>query len=117
MPAPPELPIALPEPAPGAQVDRLATHLEVAQRDALEAEQMLETGIPFRTASRFGWPGQVARTAVLRLLRPYANFATRAHRQHLQSTIRVLDYLRRLDAEIAPLRGARPGGDRANDAP
>jgi polysaccharide pyruvyl transferase WcaK-like protein/glycosyltransferase involved in cell wall biosynthesis len=119
MPPPPEPVIAVAEPAlpPSAPVDLLAEHLELAQRDALEAELMLVTGIPFRTSSRFGWLGQLLRTAVLRLLRPYANFATRAHRQHLQSTMRVLEYLRRLDAEIAPLRGARRGGDRGSDAP
>ncbi len=116
-PPPPQPAAAGPEPLlPGsAVVDLLTEQLDLAQRDAVEAEHMLVTGIPLRTPSRFGWPGQLLRTAVLRLLRPYAHFEARAHRQHLQSTMRVLECLRRLDAEISPLRRAHPGRDRGAD--
>jgi hypothetical protein len=100
------------EPAlPPAVVELFAEELELAQRDAAEAEQRLVAGIPFRTPSRFGWPGQLLRTAVLRLLRPYATFEASAHRQHLHSTMRVLEYLRRLDAEMSPLRGPYRAGE------
>ena len=68
---------------------------------------MLVTGISFRTSSRFGWPGQLLRTAVLRLLRPYAHFEARYHQRHLQSTTRVIECLRRLDAEMSSLRPYR----------
>jgi glycosyltransferase involved in cell wall biosynthesis len=98
-------------PASG-MVPLLAEQLELAKRDAAEAEQMLVTGIPFRTPSRFGWPGQLLRTAVLRLLRPYAHFEARAHLQHLHSTMRVLECLRRLDAAISPPPSARDERDR-----
>jgi glycosyltransferase involved in cell wall biosynthesis len=93
-------------------VPPLAEQLELAKRDAAEAEQMLVIGIPFRTPSRFGWPGQLLRTAVLRLLRPYAHFEARAHLQHLHSTMRVLEYLRRLDAAISQPQSARDERDR-----
>jgi len=99
----------LPDPA---AIDRLADDLERAQRDAAEAEQMLVAGIPFRTSSRFGWPGQLLRTAVLRLLRPYAHFEARAHRHHLQSTMRVLEGLRRLCAEVSSRRDSRERSER-----
>ncbi len=77
--SPPPEPEPVPEPAPPepALIDLLAGELELAQREAAEAERMLVTGIPFRTSSRFGLPGQLLRTAVLRLLRPYAHFEAR----------------------------------------
>jgi hypothetical protein len=111
VPPQPEAVTARDEPGlpPQAVVDELADELELAARDAAEAEQMLVTGIPFRTPSRFGWPGRLLRTAVLRLIRPYAHFEVRAHQQHLHSTMRVVECLRRLDAAISALRGTRPG--------
>lgn len=114
VPLPPQTVTAVAEPVvpPAAVVDLLAEQLELAQRDAVEAGQMLATGIPFRTHSRFGWPGQLLRAAVLRLLRPHANFEARAHEQHLQSTLRVLECLRRLDGEMSSLRSAQSGRDR-----
>ena len=39
-------------------------------------------------------PGQLLRTAVLRLIRPYIHFEARAHRHHLQSTQRIIECLR-----------------------
>lgn len=110
---PPPQPVTVPEPKrPLPALVDLAEQLELAQRDVVEAEHMLETGIPFRTPSRFGWPGRLLRTAVLRLLRPYSHFEATAHRQHLQATLRVLDCLRRLDAEVSPLRSASASRDR-----
>jgi hypothetical protein len=81
-----------PEATPG--VEALLDQLNLAERAAAEADDMLAGGIPFATPSRFGWPGQVVRTAVLRLIRPYVNFEIRAHRQHLQSTQRIIESLR-----------------------
>jgi hypothetical protein len=92
-------------PAKKAEVEARVAHRQVG---LAEAEQMLVTGIPFRTPSRFGWPGRLLRTAVLRLIRPYAHFEVRAHQQHLHSTMRVVECLRRLDAAISALRGTRP---------
>jgi hypothetical protein len=107
--SPPPEPQAVPEPAPPepALIDLLADELELAQREAAEAERMLVTGISFRTSSRFGWPGQLLRTAVLRLLRPYAHFEARYDQRHLQSTTRVIECLRRLNAEISSVRPYR----------
>ncbi|MEP6916095.1 MAG: hypothetical protein ABJC89_10635, partial [Acidobacteriota bacterium] len=98
--------LAAPEPivAHAAMVDRLADELDHAHRDATAAEQMLIAGIPFATHSRFGWPGQLVRAAVLRMVRPYVHFEARAHRQHLQSTLRTLECLRRLQAEMSTVR-------------
>jgi hypothetical protein len=87
---------------PHATIDLLAEELELAHSEAIGAERMLISGIPFATHSRFGWPGQLLRWAVLRVVRPYAHFEARAHRQHLQSTLRTLECLRRLRGEIAP---------------
>src|SRR5918992_4967837 len=53
-----------------------------------------DCAIPFGTPSRFGWPGQLVRTAMLRLIRPYVHFDARAHRLHLQSTRRIIEWLR-----------------------
>jgi hypothetical protein len=36
----------------------------------------------------------VVRTAMMRLIRPYAHFERRAQRQHLQSTQRIIECLR-----------------------
>jgi len=90
--------------SPPVEVERLAELLELAERDALIAGQMIAGGIPVSTPSRFGWPGRLLRTAVLRILRPYATFAASADQQHVQSTMRVLEVLRRLEGEVARLR-------------
>lgn len=103
-PPPPPTPEELP-PAPaddasvratddGVDIEALCEQLQLAARDATEADSMLTGGIPFRTPSRFGWPGQLLRTAVLRLMRPYVHFEARAHRHHLQSTQRIIECLR-----------------------
>ena len=77
-----------------AAIEALCAELHLAERDAAEAESMLTDGIPFGTRSRFGWPGQLLRTAVLRMIRPYVHFDARAHRLHLQSTQRIIESLR-----------------------
>jgi glycosyltransferase involved in cell wall biosynthesis len=68
-----------------------------AKSEALEAERLLTDGITYRTPSRFGWPGRLARSAVLRILRPYINFSARIHHHHLRATQHLLDSLRSLD--------------------
>lgn len=91
------LPVAEPEAPVSHQdiaIEALREALALAERDAVAADSLLAGGIPFREPSRFGWPGQILRTAVLRLMRPYINFEARAHRQHLQSTQRLIECLR-----------------------
>ncbi|HYN03367.1 MAG TPA: glycosyltransferase [Vicinamibacteria bacterium] len=68
-----------------------------AERETLEAEMLLSDGITYRTHSRFGWPGRVVRTAVLRLLRPYVQHSTRVHQHHLKATQEMLDRVRSLE--------------------
>jgi hypothetical protein len=75
-------------------LEALREQLELADRAAAEAGDMLTGGIPFRTPSRFGWPGRLLRSAVLRLIRPYVHFEARAHRHHLRSTQRIIESLR-----------------------
>ncbi len=65
-----------------------------AEREVLEAQKLLADGITYGTPSRFGWPGRVARTVVLRLLRPYTQFSARIHGHHLRATQEVLDSVR-----------------------
>ncbi len=86
---------AAPLPLDDAEIEALHAQLQQAERDAAEAHDMLVGGIPFATPSRFGWPGQVLRTAVLRVMRPYVNFEARAHALHLQSTRHLLECLQR----------------------
>ena len=68
-----------------------------AEREALEAGKLLADGITYRTPSRFGWPGRIVRTAVLRLLRPYTQFSARVHEHHLKATQELLDSVRSLE--------------------
>jgi glycosyltransferase involved in cell wall biosynthesis len=68
-----------------------------AERATLEAEKLLADGITYRTPSRFGWPGRIARTAVLRLLRPYTQYSARVHAHHLKATQELLDSVRSLE--------------------
>jgi len=75
----------------------LALRLAAAERAFAEAEQMVLRGIPRETPSRFGWPGRILRTAVLRLVRPLAHFETRFHQRHLESTALIIQCLRELD--------------------
>jgi glycosyltransferase involved in cell wall biosynthesis len=70
-----------------------------AEMDAIEAEQLLSSGITYRTPSRFGWPGRLVRTALLRLLRPYVNFSARIHHHHLRVTRQLLDQARSLEVD------------------
>lgn len=105
-PAPPEteaLPPAPLDDAPAqtvvddsdrAALEALCEQLRLAEHEAAEAERMVADGIAFRTPSRYGFPGQLLRTAVLRLIRPYVHFEARAHRRHLESTQRIIEYLR-----------------------
>ena len=99
------------EPAPDESepLSELTSLLAQAERDAITADQMIAGGIPFATPSPFGWPGRVLRTTVLRLLRPYATFSASAHQQHLQATMRVLESLRKLEADIASRRNGHAG--------
>ncbi|HVO11059.1 MAG TPA: glycosyltransferase [Vicinamibacteria bacterium] len=76
---------------PAAAPPRVAAAAETA---ALEAEALLEAGITHATRSRFGWPGRVARTAVLRLMRPYTQFAASVERRHLRATREIVSSLR-----------------------
>jgi glycosyltransferase involved in cell wall biosynthesis len=95
-----------------AAIEALCAQLHLAEREAAEAESMLTGGIPFGTRSRFGWPGQLLRTAVLRMIRPYVHFDARAHRLHLQSTQRIIESLR----TGVPLGGIEQrAGDRSPD--
>jgi hypothetical protein len=85
---------------PPAAVAPVAAHvqeLNAAERVAAETEELLADRITYKTPSRFGWPGRVLRTAVLRLIRPYAELETRVHRQHLRATVRLLQSLRALE--------------------
>jgi polysaccharide pyruvyl transferase WcaK-like protein len=81
---------------PAAPAPPAPRPLAGAEREMLEAEKLIAEGITYRTTSRFGWPGRVARTAVLRLLRPYTQFAARVHQQHLKATQELLDSVRSL---------------------
>jgi hypothetical protein len=63
---------------------------------------MVSEGIPFETPSRFGWPGRVLRTAVMRVLRPYAHFEARAQLNHLRSTAEILACLREIGDRLPP---------------
>jgi glycosyltransferase involved in cell wall biosynthesis len=113
---PPETAPAAASPEPAPEPDPFAEQLERALRSVAEAEQMLTGGIPFRTPSRFGWPGQVLRTAVLRLMRPYAHFVNRAHRHHFQATNLVLESLRGVASASSEQR-APASPDRRKGAP
>jgi glycosyltransferase involved in cell wall biosynthesis len=68
-----------------------------AERETLEVERLLADGITYRTPSRFGWPGRVVRTAVLRILRPYTQFSARVQGHHLKATQELLDSVRSLE--------------------
>ena len=114
-PVPEPAPPAVPEPPPCAPV--LAAQLEIAERDAAEAERMVSEGITFKTSSRFGWPGRVLRTAVMRVLRPYAHFEARAHQQHLRATVQMLACLRAIDDQLTASAGAPPNGEGAAGPP
>jgi glycosyltransferase involved in cell wall biosynthesis len=103
---PPAMPVEAPLPPQDEGPERIAAddaidieavceQLALAEREAVAADTMLAGGIPFGTPSRFGWPGQVLRTAVMRLIRPYAHFEARAQRHHLQSTQRIIGCLRK----------------------
>ena len=65
-----------------------------AELETLEAERLLADGITYRSPSRFGWPGRIARTVVLRLLRPYTQFSARVQQHHLRATRQLLDRVR-----------------------
>lgn len=93
-PPPPRDEAVAPLALDAAAIEALCAQLHLAERDAAEAVSMLTGGIPFGTPSRFGWPGQLLRTAMLRLIRPYVHFKARAHRLHLQSTQRIIECLR-----------------------
>jgi hypothetical protein len=91
-------------PSSSVEVEPFPEMLDRAERYAGDVDRLLAGGIPFGTPSRFGWPGRMMRTAVLRILRPYTTFAGDAHQQHLQSTIRALGGLRQLEREVSRLR-------------
>ena len=110
---PEPLPDPVPEPAPVVAepppfAPLLAARLENAERELAEAQRMVCEGIPFETPSRFGWPGRLLRTVVMRLLRPYAQFEARTQLNHLRSTAEILASLREIGAHLAP-PGAGPG--------
>jgi glycosyltransferase involved in cell wall biosynthesis len=83
-----------PVPAPSPEIATVIEELHAAERETDEAEQLLVSGITYETPSRFGWPGRVLRTAVMRLLRPYAQFETSVHHRHLRATTQLLQLLR-----------------------
>jgi hypothetical protein len=83
--------------------------LDDASRDAGEARQSLEQGIPFGTPSPFGWPGRLLRAAILRLLRPYSTYSSGVQRQHLRSTAGLLESTRLLQRRVTELQDAQRG--------
>ena len=73
----------------------LTADIAAAEHDLAEAHRMLVTGLPLHHPSRFGWPGQLLRTAILRLIRPQTQLDVRAHERQVQAMRRVIDSLRR----------------------
>lgn len=94
--AEPDAPVVEPPQPRGldpAKLAELRARLEQAERQAAEAAARVGADIPFGEPSRFGWPGQVLRTLVLRIMRPYIHFQARAHLLHLESTRQTIESL------------------------
>ena len=91
----------------------LAADIAAAEHDLAEAHRMLVSGLPLRHPSRFGWPGQLLRTAVLRLIRPQTQLDVRAHERQVQAMRRVIEGLRRglPDASVPSDTGAPAAPD------
>jgi glycosyltransferase involved in cell wall biosynthesis len=75
------------------------TEIHAAARELAEAEHAILDGITYATPSRFGWPGRVIRTGMLRLVRPFVQLETRVHHAHIRATARVLESLEARAAE------------------
>lgn len=87
-------PVPAPPPVLSPEAAAIVEDLRAAEHVADEVEQLLVDVITYKTPSRFGWPGRVVRTAVLRLLRPYAHYEQRVHQRHLRATTQLLHMMR-----------------------
>ncbi|MEO8482226.1 MAG: polysaccharide pyruvyl transferase family protein [Acidobacteriota bacterium] len=94
-PAAPDVPPQEPDVMSDETARLLAEDMAAAERDLDESHQLLVTGLPLQHPSRFGWPGRVLRTAVLRLIRPQTQLEVRAHERHVQALRRVMAGIRR----------------------
>jgi glycosyltransferase involved in cell wall biosynthesis len=91
-----------------AQEEAKSRALTVALEEAAETGRMLVEGVRHEAPSRFGWPGRVLRTAVMRILRPYSQFERRVHDHHLRSTVQLLAALQAGDRKDVEVSESRP---------